>query len=400
MKKWKINKPPAKMIFNTLLSSMCILFPLKGAAQDCESKYIENNGLVVVEIESEEPETGWTFNNNLNGYSDLGHFEWTSSNKFNNPGNGKLTYKIKINTPGTYEFYWHCKTGKGSDPTEHNDSWLRIPDASDFYAVKSSNNDTVRPKGVCTDDCPNGAGSDGWFKVYSSGTLNWTWTGRTSDHDPHQVKANFDTAGIYTVEISGRSNGHVLDKFIMFTPPATLVSAKEAGETICPGYEKPTYQVKFNVRGGSTVVPGATMLLDTMEVITGDDGRASFDEVHRGADIPYTVVAEGYDTLRGTVHVVKNITETIYLTPATAIDTRTNSQQYRIYPNPTNDILHIDGLKKNTIITINDITGREIASMKQNNNSFMINHLPKGIYLISIQEENKNNTFVERILLN
>lgn len=130
----------------------------------------EKNGMVVVEIESVSPASGWTQENSVTGYTGESYFRWTGGDRFNPPGSGTLTYKIKINTPGKYRFQWRSKVGHGTNSTEANDSWLKIPDADDFYGVQGG--DIVRPKGICTNDCPEGAGSNGWFKVYLSGTTN------------------------------------------------------------------------------------------------------------------------------------------------------------------------------------------------------------------------------------
>ena len=154
----------------------------------------EVDGLIVAEFESLDPVSGWTEKADRPVFSGTSFFEWTYSDRFSSPGSGLLEYLIKINSPGTYRFQWRCKVGHGTSSTDANDSWLRMPDASRFYAVKSSNKDTVRPKGICTDDCPAGAGTQGWFKLYSSGTTNWTWTSRTSDSDPHVIYAEFDSA--------------------------------------------------------------------------------------------------------------------------------------------------------------------------------------------------------------
>ena len=107
------------------------------------------------------PETGWTEETSVTGYTGDSYFRWTGGDNFNSPGSGTLTYKIKINTPGTYRFQWRNKVGHGTNSTEANDSWLKIPDADDFYGVQGS--DIVHPKGECTTDCPEGAGSGGWF---------------------------------------------------------------------------------------------------------------------------------------------------------------------------------------------------------------------------------------------
>ncbi|MBD3314443.1 MAG: hypothetical protein GF344_01540, partial [Chitinivibrionales bacterium] len=186
------------------------LFSAYGAAP----VFQENNGLVVIEIESIDPANGWSEKTTAADYSGNGYFEWTGSDMFNAPGSGTLTYKVRISSTGTYRFQWRNKVGAGTQTTEHNDSWLRIPDADDFYGKKGG--DIVHPKGVCSSDCPEGSGKDGWFKVYCSGTMNWTWSTNTSDNDAHQIYADFNSPGDYTIEISGRSKHHLLDRFVLY----------------------------------------------------------------------------------------------------------------------------------------------------------------------------------------
>lgn len=174
--------------------------------------YYEENSIVIVEMES-VPVNGWlqgetTVNGKMIKYI------YSTQDYFNTPGKNSLEYKIMINNPGVYQFRWHCKVGKGNSSTDCNDNWLRIPDAADFYASKGSH--VVHPHGKCTNDCPNGAGSNGWFKLYSSGSTNWTWQVATSDNEPHEVYAKFDQPGIYTVQVSTRSAYQFLDRFVLF----------------------------------------------------------------------------------------------------------------------------------------------------------------------------------------
>ena len=90
---------------------------------------------MVVEIESTAT-AGWNSGSGSLGAQNIDYLYGTS-NYYSNPGNQLLSYQIKINHPGTYRFIWHNKVGKGTDPTEHNDDWLSIPDAADFYGEKN-----------------------------------------------------------------------------------------------------------------------------------------------------------------------------------------------------------------------------------------------------------------------
>ncbi len=200
-------------IYNLLLALVLVLNLSKLGAQ---TYFIEDSSVVIVEVESVRDLQSWELHETSIAEDTIHYIRWTGSQYLNNPGNLLLEYKIKINNPGIYRFIWNSKVGKGSDPTEHNDDWLRFPDAADFYGYRSGTSSTVRPKGICTNDCPNGAGKDGWFKVYSSHTTDWTWVTFTSDNDPHLIYAKFDTAGIYTVQISARSSYHLLNRFVLY----------------------------------------------------------------------------------------------------------------------------------------------------------------------------------------
>lgn len=71
-----------------------------------------------------------------------------------------------------------------------------------------------------------------------------------------------------------------------------------------------------------------------------------------------------------------------------------NIQQVRVYPNPVADILYIDG-DENSTITITSLAGN-IISQEKGVRSIDMSSLPAGVYLVTIQNENKN--FTTRIL--
>ncbi len=188
--------------------------------------FVEDSGLVKVDIiNAEHSQTDWSLKTNLEEFSGGGFLVWEGSNSMGNPGNGLLTYQIQINTPGTYRFLWRSYITVGNDQTKHNDSWLRIPDAAHFYGRKN-NGHIVYPKGTDLppipessdqgNTTPNGAGADGWFKVFMNTSNNWKWQSSTSDHDAHNIFAIFTNPGVYTVEISGRSSGHGIDSFVLY----------------------------------------------------------------------------------------------------------------------------------------------------------------------------------------
>ena len=144
-----------------------------------------------------------------------------------------MTATIEIKNPGKYRFQWRNTYGKGSNTTEHNDSWLRFPDASDFYAEKGSSK--VYPIGSGKTPNPaKGGGSKGWFKVWMSGSGDWSWYSRTWDSNAHFIYVEFDQPGSYTMEISGRSQYHLLDRIILYQDGVDAQDIALA-ETVCGG---------------------------------------------------------------------------------------------------------------------------------------------------------------------
>ncbi len=192
--------------------------PDPGFTCDAGSNFLfeEAGSIVLVEFETATFESDWELVSDKSNFTGLGYMRWDGSNSFGTPGKGLASYKIKINNPGTYRFIWRSAVKEGTSGTESNDSWLRFADASNFYAEKSSGS-IVYPKGTGKTPNPEGASADGWFKVYRSGNdLDFKWQANTSDNDAHQIFVKFDAVAIYTMEISGRSKGHAIDKFVLY----------------------------------------------------------------------------------------------------------------------------------------------------------------------------------------
>ncbi|MDO7083510.1 hypothetical protein WNY51_05235 [Pseudocolwellia sp. AS88] len=184
------------------------------ALSNSTGAFIESNGVVVVEMESTNYSGSWKLVHGGNA------IEWMGNDEFNKPGKGVIDIKVKITNPGIYQFDWANKIGEGSSTTEANDSWLKI-ESDKFYGDNGIT--IVCPKGMdtakntCIGELPEGAGQLGWFKAYRSGgeVSEFIWSTNTSDNDPHKIYAQFNHPGIYTVQISGRSKHHIIDRFIM-----------------------------------------------------------------------------------------------------------------------------------------------------------------------------------------
>ena len=181
-----------------------------------ESFFSESNGLISVEFENANFNGDWELRNDANDISGQGYMVWTGQQRLNQPGEGMVTFLIEISNPGTYQFLWKSSFRQGDNGTEHNDSWLRFPNANDFFGAKD-NGSIVYPGDSGKQPNPEGSSSDGWFKIYRSGNDNaFVWQARTSDNDAHDIFVTFSDEGIYTMEVSARSSFHGIDRFILF----------------------------------------------------------------------------------------------------------------------------------------------------------------------------------------
>ena len=182
--------------------------------------FAENNSIIVIEAESNLiPSDKWSYVSTLSGFTGSGYIVG-KNDSFGVPGAGTIPYKVTIENAGTYRFIWRSRITEGTSFTDFNDSWLRIADADDFYGQGFEKDttipSTVYPVGTGKTPNPEGASADGWFKIYMNTVGSWHWQASTFDHNPHKIYAQFDNPGTYTVEISARSKGHGIDKFILF----------------------------------------------------------------------------------------------------------------------------------------------------------------------------------------
>ena len=75
----------------------------------------------------------------------------------------------------------------------------------------------------------------------------------------------------------------------------------------------------------------------------------------------------------------------------TAINTADAKEQYYVYPNPTNDVLYINGLPPTkTNIVLYDMLGKKVYSTSTNGETLYnisIGHLPKSLYILCIEKQ-------------
>lgn len=75
----------------------------------------------------------------------------------------------------------------------------------------------------------------------------------------------------------------------------------------------------------------------------------------------------------------------------TRIDNISSNYDIEIYPNPSNGIFKISTVQNNSEIVVYEISGKKVfnAQLNENINSIDLSHLNKGVYIISVQSEDK-----------
>ena len=168
----------------------------------CDGFFQEENGLVIMEVETADLAGDWSLQTGIAGYTGNGYYEWKhgdNSMTIESPGLGILTYPIQINQTGTYQFLYRTAAPHS---TEHNDAFIRFRD------------NPVEARTVAGDVI--NLGQDAWFKVYQgAGGDNWNYAAHTED-GPHQVYAIINTPGIYRLEVSGRSTLFKMDRMSLY----------------------------------------------------------------------------------------------------------------------------------------------------------------------------------------
>jgi hypothetical protein len=193
----------------------------------------------------------WEESTTVANYYGSGYIQWTGPSYNNQPGNGLMERALYVDQAGRYRVQWRTQIGMGNNATEHNDIWLKFPDATDYYGKAGNDPETRRyPKPICEDQnfidgiealpqvsqatCAAGSTSDGWMKVYSSGATDWKWSTRTSDSDAHDIYVEFDQPGVYTISFSARADWMLLDRVVMHREDVTDGVAQDQAQAETP----------------------------------------------------------------------------------------------------------------------------------------------------------------------
>ena len=167
---------------------------------DCTIK--ANNDYAAWEIELEPAFNGW-IEQAANANTSGPWYSWQGGNNFflAEAGEDIIKYNVCITQAGVYQFKIHSFSDTSANPNRPdlaNDVWVRFPTGTDVAGQV----DAVQ----------------GWIKAFRNGSLanQWSWVTQ-AEHSGNQwaTVQQFFSAGDHCIEISGRSNGHGIDRFAL-----------------------------------------------------------------------------------------------------------------------------------------------------------------------------------------
>ena len=101
-----------------------------------KAAFVEDDGIVVIEMENTELPKDWSVEKTLSGYLGTGYIQYRGEDAHEKPGEFKITYPVKINKTGLYEFSWRARNGQNAEARDkENDTWVNAQ-ADEFFGVK------------------------------------------------------------------------------------------------------------------------------------------------------------------------------------------------------------------------------------------------------------------------
>ena len=201
-----------------------------------------------------------------------------------------------------------------------------------------------------------------------------------------QLNATADVPGtmVYTPATGAKLNaGTAQDLQVSFTPTDdTNYSSATKTVTIDVSKATPviTWEDPDDISKGMAL--SATQLNATADVVGSFVYIPDFGTVlSTGANQSLLVEFAPTDTLN-----YSNETKTVLITVNSTVGiSKAKNSAFRVYLNPTVDLLRIDGLTERAVLTITDLNGRVFMNEEiENNQSVSTSSLPKGAYLANI----------------
>jgi hypothetical protein len=178
-------------------------YKIRDQRMETSRKYMEKDGVVVIEAESAPSTQGWKYFADNSGQTGYGYYEWQVEGQGIAAGKGLLKYRFEISTPGNYQLLLR---GKIKDPKNRLDTL--DPDGNDVWVKFIGGKDVEKQAAL----------GDQWSKIAILGhPEGWTFNTNADQSKTHETTPacrHFEK-GIYTIELSGRSQGYAIDRLVL-----------------------------------------------------------------------------------------------------------------------------------------------------------------------------------------
>lgn len=222
-----------------ILGSAALGLAATSTAWGQEGPFLEDDGLLVIEIESGDAAGSWSEETDIAGFTGSSYTRWSGPNHFSQPGNDVFGFDVRINDPGRFHFRIRNRHDH-PDSTEANDVWVRMDGGT-------------------------------WVKVFSWQRGQWTWaTQHEFDHDNKPLAEYQLSAGLHRIEFSGRSNDFMMDRFHLYkdgVPNPTSTSHPESSRE----------STNRSPLASAAIIPAAVPENDAFQTTVTLDARRSFD---------------------------------------------------------------------------------------------------------------------------
>lgn len=172
----------------SVLPALLVTLVLCAGANAAESRvYVEDKGLVVIEMESVLPAAGWEIRQDKAGYTGTGYGFFTGANAYGGASGSAIQLSILITTPGRYTMHFRCSNEGAERHDLNNDLWAQMDDGPTYKTFQAS--------------------------------VDWKWGARFDHHPEGKPEAFYDLdPGLHTLTLRGRSHGFHVDRVVLFLP--------------------------------------------------------------------------------------------------------------------------------------------------------------------------------------
>ncbi|MEM6337971.1 MAG: DUF5060 domain-containing protein, partial [Bacteroidota bacterium] len=180
-------------------------------AQTCAAE------MVVIEAETADLDGAWAIQQDVAGFTGSGYVVASDVE-------GTLSYPIEQLCPGRYHVLMRTAA---PHPTEHNDSWIKLTDASG-----------ASPAAFADDGPACSQFEDDWYKMFSNESNDrWTWNNKNCDYTEKRLYYEVTTAGPHVLKLRARSTLHKVDRIVLEPVSGNRSGAQTLDEV--PGERQP-----------------------------------------------------------------------------------------------------------------------------------------------------------------